>query len=34
MYEIVAVVEKAKYEIVQVKKPVSYVVKKVPVFGN
>ncbi|NML23826.1 hypothetical protein HHL16_23295 [Pseudoflavitalea sp. G-6-1-2] len=34
MYEIVAVVEKPEYEIVQVKKPVSVNTKKIPFYGN
>ena len=34
MYEIVAVLEKPEYEIVQVKKPVSITTKKIPVYGN
>jgi len=34
MIEVVAIVEKANYETAQVKKPVSFVTKKVPVFGN
>jgi len=34
LYEIVAIVEKANYETVQIKQPVSYATHNVPVFGN
>lgn len=34
LIEIVAIVEKANYETVQVKKPVSVTTKKIPVFGS
>lgn len=34
MYEIVAIVEKPRYETAQVKKPVSFATREIPVFGN